>query len=184
MEASQRRCFFSSDTTMAEDVKTLAQAKARLAASRAALVAVMAPAHPRAPVRSARPSEAAGFAQPAPGAEPHGDEPASLSQRVQQGVRHSVVGRWWRRSHLSTATELATPFLQHYAQRHPARLMAYAAGTGSLLVLVKPWRLLSLSMVVGLMVRSTDIAGLISEYLVPELGDTRHPRDDFLDRSP
>ena len=163
---------------MAEDVKTLAQAKARLAASRAALVAVMAPAHPRPPVRSARPAFQA--AQP-------GDEsssPGSLSQRVQQGVSQSVVGRWWRRSHLSTATELATPFLQHYAERHPARLMAYAAGTGSLVVLVKPWRLLSLSMVVGLMVRSTDIAGLISEYLVPELGDTRHPRDDFLDRSP
>ena len=166
---------------MAEDVKTLAQAKARLAASRAALVAVMAPVHPRAPARSARPALQA--AQPGDESNSTGS-PGSLSQRVQQGVSQSVVGRWWRRSHLSTATELATPFLQHYAERHPARLMVYAAGTGSLVVLVKPWRLLSLSMVVGLMVRSTDIAGLISEYLVPELGDTRHPRDDFLDRSP
>lgn len=169
---------------MAEDVKTLAQAKARLAASRAALVAVMAPAHPRAPARTARPALQAAQPGDGSGVPDLPSSPGSLSQRIQQGVSQSVVGRWWRRSHLSTATELATPFLQHYAERHPARLMAYAAGTGSLVVLVKPWRLLSLSMVVGLMVRSTDIAGLISEYLVPGLGDTRHPRDDFLDRSP
>lgn len=158
---------------MAHPVTTVAEAKARIEASRAALVAVMAP-----------PRHGAGAPRDAlPGAAPP-DALATLAQRMQHKLGRSMVGRWWRRSHLSTATELATPFLQEYAARHPAKLMAFAAGTGSLLVVLKPWRLLSLSMVIGLAVRSTDIAGLLSEYLVPELGDTEHARDDFLDRSP
>jgi hypothetical protein len=164
---------------MAEDVKTLAQAKARLAASRAALVAVMTP--PRTTRAAAASPSALSSSSDAAHDEP---APSSVSQRVQQRLRQGVAGRWWRRSHMSTVTELATPFLQHYAARHPAKLMAYAAGTGSLLVILKPWRLLSLSMVIGLMVRSTDIAGMLSDFVVPELGDTSHPRDDFLDRSP
>ncbi|SFP84312.1 hypothetical protein SAMN05216567_10995 [Variovorax sp. OK605] len=103
---------------------------------------------------------------------------------VEERVERSVLGRWWRRSHLSTIAELGTPFLQDYASRHPKKLMAYAAGTGSLIVLVKPWRLLSVGMVVGLLVRSTNLAGVLTDFLVPQLGDTEGPRDDFLDRPP
>lgn len=101
--------------------------------------------------------------------------------RAEDRLGRSVVGRWWRRSHLSTVAEIGQPFLQNYAARHPAKLVAYAAGTGSLIVLVRPWRLLSLGMVVGLLMKSTDISGFLSDCLVPELGDTDGPRDDFLD---
>lgn len=164
-------------------------AKEKLARSRAALLAAMG-------YRSTG-------TQPRSLAEPQTDSPAdpqwtraekehrrapsassAFSARIESKVEHSVLGRWWRRSHLSTAAELGTPFLQHYAARHPAKLMAYAAGTGSLIVLVKPWRLLSVGMVVGLLVRSTDLAGFLSDYLVPQLGDTDGPRDDFLERPP
>jgi hypothetical protein len=115
-------------------------------------------------------------------------EPAAAAdtwtRRVEDKIERSVVGSWWRRSHLSTVTELGRPFLQDYAAKHPGKLVAYAAGTGSLIVLVRPWRLLSLGMIVGLVVRSTDIAGMVSDYLVPQLGDTDAPRDDFLDQAP
>lgn len=117
-------------------------------------------------------------------AEKPAESAATWAGRVEDKIERSVVGRWWRRSHLSTVTELGRPFLQDYAARHPAKLMAYAAGTGSLVVLVKPWRLLSLGMIVGLVVRSTDIAGMVTDYLVPQLGDTDQPRDDFLDQAP
>lgn len=110
-----------------------------------------------------------------------GTAPSTLAGRVEAKIERSVVGRWWRRSHLSTAAEVGRPFLQDYAARHPAKLAAVAAGVGSLIVLVKPWRLLSLGMVVGLVLRSTDLPGFLSDYLVPQLGDTDSPRDDFLD---
>lgn len=110
--------------------------------------------------------------------------PSTLTGQLEAKIEQGVVGRWWRRSHLSTVAELGRPFLQDYAGKHPAKLMAYAAGTGSLIVLVKPWRLLSFGMIVGLIVRSTDLAGMVSDYLVPQLGDTDNPRDDFLDQPP
>ena len=110
----------------------------------------------------------------------HGDAAA----RVETNTGHGPLARWWRRSHLSTATELATPLLQRYASKHPARLVGYAAGVGSLVVLVRPWRLLSLGMVLSLLVRTTDLPGIVSSYLVPQLGDTEGPRDDFLERPP
>lgn len=62
--------------------------------------------------------------------------------------------------------------------------MAYAAGTGSLVVVARSWRLLSFGRIVGLLLRSTDVQGFVSDSLVPELGETDGPRDDFLDRSP
>lgn len=132
-------------------------AKARLAQSRAALLAAMTPRVSDAP------------------------PPSTLIGKVEAKVERSVVGRWWRRSHMSSAVEIGTPFLQEYAGRHPARLMAGAAGVGALIVLVKPWRLLSLGMVVGLIVRSTDIAGLIGDYIAPQLGGER---EDLLDPHP
>lgn len=159
--------------------------KERLALSRAALLAAMgyrstgAPSGPQlVRIAKARSRSAA-----------HADDPASeglgsFAGKVEAKVERSVLGRWWRRSHLSTAVELGTPFLQEYAARHPAKLMAGAAGVGSLVVLVKPWRLLSVGMVVGLLVRSTNLAGILTDYLVPQLGDTDGPRDDFLDRPP
>ena len=103
------------------------------------------------------------------------------SGKARRRVERSMLGRWWRRSHLSTVAEVGRPLLQGYASRHPARLIAYAAGTGALIALFKPWRLLSLGMVAGLLFRSTDVAGFLSDCLVPELGDTESPRDDFLD---
>lgn len=166
-------------------MKDVASPKERLALSRAALLAAMGyrstdtPTGPQlVRIAKARGRTAA-----------HADDTASdglgrLADRVEAKVERSVLGRWWRRSHLSTAVELGTPFLQEYAARHPAKLMAGAAGVGSLVVLVKPWRLLSLGMVVGLLVRSTNLAGIVTDYLVPQLGDTEGPRDDFLDRPP
>ncbi|MDH6170057.1 hypothetical protein M2282_005227 [Variovorax boronicumulans] len=148
--------------------------KQRLASSRASLLAAMGYA---ATDTNAGPRIVAIASE-------DGRQGAAGSDRARKGVGRSVVGRWWRRSHLSTVAELGKPLLQDYASRYPAKLVTYAAGTGALIVLVKPWRLLSLGMMVGLLLRSTDVSGLLSDHLVPELGDTDNPRDDFLDRPP
>ncbi|MET3498259.1 hypothetical protein [Variovorax boronicumulans] len=143
--------------------------KQRLAASRAALLVAMG----YKPVGTVPRT----FEQ----ADERVEKRATVLDRAESRIGRSVVGRWWRRSHLSTVAEIGHPFLQNYAASHPVKLVAYAAGTGSLIVLVRPWRLLSLGMVAGLLMRSTDISGFLSDCLVPELGDTDGPRDDFLD---
>jgi hypothetical protein len=40
--------------------------------------------------------------------------------------------------------------------------MAYGAGTGALLMVVKPWKLLSLATVLSLAFRTSDLTGLIA----------------------
>lgn len=74
-----------------------------------------------------------------------------------------VLRRWWRRHPLNSALQLAEPSLENYAQRHPNRLMAYSAGTGAVLWLLKPWKLLSFATVVPLILKGSDISGVISD---------------------
>lgn len=76
---------------------------------------------------------------------------------------HSVVGRWWRRHPVSSVAQLAQPFLESYAHKHPSKLIAYGAGTGALLYMLKPWKLLSAATVVALILKGSDISGMISD---------------------
>ncbi|MDN4592257.1 hypothetical protein DBA29_27685 [Xenophilus aerolatus] len=64
---------------------------------------------------------------------------------------------------MSSVVELGEPFLQDYAARHPAKLIAYAASAGAILWLVKPWRLLSVATVATLLFKTTDITGLVMD---------------------
>lgn len=82
---------------------------------------------------------------------------ANLGEKVGQ----SVVGSWYRRSAISTAVQLADPVLKDYGRKHPAKLVAYAAGTGALLWVAKPWRLLSLTTVLGLILSSSRISDIV-----------------------
>lgn len=132
--------------------------KERLARSRAALMLAMG-------YRTVGPEESPHAVPIAAAADVR---PASRSARIEAKIERSVIGRWWRRSHLSTVAEIGRPFLQDYASRHPAKLMGFAAGTGALIVLVRPWRLVSLGMAAGLLMRSTDLRGLVADYLLPQ----------------
>jgi len=63
------------------------------------------------------------------------------------------------------AYELLEPGLHRYARRHPQRLVAYAAATGGLLVMLRPWRLFSVSAGVALAFKAIDIIDLASVFL-------------------
>ncbi len=77
-------------------------------------------------------------------------------------TRRGVLARWWSRHPLNSAVDLGRPFLEHMAERQPGRLMAYGAGTGALLMVIKPWKLLSLATVLSLAFRTSDLTGLIA----------------------
>jgi hypothetical protein len=55
--------------------------------------------------------------------------------------------------------------LARYARRHPARLLAYGAGTGALAIVLRPWKLLSSATVVALLFRYVDVSGMVSRLL-------------------
>lgn len=112
--------------------------------------------------------EAMGYLDIAPS---HAAEPQLVSARDLRGgmptpsrptTRRGVLARWWSRHPLNSAVDLGRPFLENMAERQPGRLMAYGAGTGALLMVIKPWKLLSLATVLSLAFRTSDLTGLIA----------------------
>jgi len=96
-----------------------------------------------------------------PSPEPH----ARGNGNVWGSVARSVVQRWWRRHPAHAAGQLARPLLEHYARKEPAKLMAAAAATGALLVLVKPWRLLSVTAVLAAVLKTSDVADVVNTLM-------------------
>jgi hypothetical protein len=89
-------------------------------------------------------------------------------------VAGNVVRRWWRRHPANAAGQLALPVLERYAREEPAKLVAAAAATGALVVLVKPWRLLSITAVLAAVLKTSDVADLVTTLMKK----TTNPRKD------
>ncbi|MDB5829654.1 MAG: hypothetical protein JWQ73_3874 [Variovorax sp.] len=81
----------------------------------------------------------------------------SMAKRVGQ--------RWWRRHPANTVGQLAQPLLEHYAREQPFKLVAIATAAGAVLVLVKPWRLLSVTAVLAAIMKTSDIADVVNTLM-------------------
>lgn len=57
-------------------------------------------------------------------------------------ARHAVLV-WWDRHPASAVLELARPLMSDYAGSHPLKLLGVSALIGSAIVLIKPWRMMS-----------------------------------------
>ncbi len=80
-------------------------------------------------------------------------------------MARSITQRWWRRHPANAVGQLARPVLERYAREQPATLMAAAAATGALVVLVKPWRLLSITAVLAAVLKTSDVADLVTTLM-------------------
>lgn len=70
------------------------------------------------------------------------------------------LSKWWERQPARDVVELSLPLVEHYGQAHPGRLVAYGAGAGALLVLLKPWRLLSAVAIAGVIFKTLASIGI------------------------
>lgn len=89
-------------------------------------------------------------------------------------VTGHLVRRWWRRHPANAAGQLALPVLERYAREQPAKLVAGAAATGALVVLVRPWRLLSMTAILAMVLKTSDVADLVTTLMKK----TANPRKD------
>ena len=80
-------------------------------------------------------------------------------------MARSMTERWWRRHPAHAAGQLARPLLEHYARKEPAKLMALAAATGAVIVLTKPWRLLSFTAVLAAVLKTSDVADVVNTLM-------------------
>ena len=104
----------------------------------------------------------------------HSDDETRSQPFSWAAVAGNVVRRWWRRHPANAAGQLALPLLERYAREEPAKLVAAAAATGALVVLVKPWRLLSITAVLAAVLKTSDVADLITTLMKK----TTNPRKD------
>lgn len=80
-------------------------------------------------------------------------------------VARRVGERWWRRHPANAVSQLAKPLLQRYARERPFKVVGIAAGVGVLLVVVKPWRLLSITAIAAAVLKTSDVADLVTTLM-------------------
>lgn len=90
-------------------------------------------------------------------------------------LAQNVARRWWRRHPANAVAQVARPLLDRYAREEPAKLMAAAVGAGALLVLVKPWRLLSITAVLAAVLKTSDTADLVNTLMQKNANPRKDP---------
>ena len=125
----------------------------RLSASRKRLVAYMAQGEESAsPHDALRSSETTSEI-----ADPVGKPKSMALQTLTRTVQ-----AWWRHHPAKVALEIAEPVLDRYAKNKPYQLLGIAAAAGAAAVLVRPWRLVS---VTGLLLAALKSSGLANVAL-------------------
>lgn len=85
-----------------------------------------------------------------------------------------AVDDWWRYHPAHTALEIARPALTAYARRKPLQYLGLAAAAGAVVMLLRPWKLISVTGVLLAVVKSPQVAGMV----MSALSSNKNPQDD------
>ncbi len=91
-------------------------------------------------------------------------------------IKHALQV-WWRNHPVHIALELAKPALDQYAQRKPIQLMVTSAAIGAALVLVRPWRLVSMTGLLLSTLKSSQLSTLALSLLSDRSKSTANTKD-------
>ena len=78
-----------------------------------------------------------------------------------------AVRTWWRHHPVSMAVDVAKPVVGRYAKGHPFKLLGVAAAAGAAIVLVRPWRLLSVGGILLAAVKSAAVPSVLMSLFSP-----------------
>lgn len=76
-----------------------------------------------------------------------------------------AIDNWWRYHPAHMAVEVARPVLASYARRKPVQYLGIAAAAGAVVLLLRPWKLISVTGVLVALVKSPQVAGLVMSAL-------------------
>ncbi|HUR89547.1 MAG TPA: hypothetical protein VMZ74_10710 [Ramlibacter sp.] len=76
--------------------------------------------------------------------------------RIQRAARS-----YWRHHPARVGVQMATPLLSAYARRNPAAYIGIAAVAGAILMVARPWRLVSATGVLVALAKSPQLAGVV-----------------------
>lgn len=132
--------------------------QARLAASRKALVRQMAREDGRADHDIPNGSYSSDNTQTAD------THPGAQRSSTWQVLTQAVMA-WWQHHPVQVAVDIGRPFLSNYARDKPLQLLGIAAGVGAAAVLVKPWRLVSITGLAVAALKSTKLSSTLLSLL-------------------
>ena len=142
---------------MTSVIPTSDSPQSRLAASRKALVRQMTRAN-------GRPENNVPGGFPETNHEATGVDLNSERSSTWQLITQAAM-TWWQHHPLQIAIEIGRPFLANYARDKPMQLLGISAGVGAAAVLVKPWRLVSVTGLVVAAFRSTKLSSVLLSLL-------------------
>ena len=80
-------------------------------------------------------------------------------------MARGMARHWWQRHPAHAAARLAQPVLERYARDEPLKLVTAAAAVGAVVILARPWRLLSVSAVLAAVFKSSEVAGVLTTLM-------------------
>lgn len=101
--------------------------------------------------------------------------PRSRTSGLINGIS-AAARSWWRHHPAQLVLEMATPALQSCMRRKPFQVLAISAGVGALLVVTRPWRLISLTTVAVAVAKSSQLSGILMSALAGAQGWDDRPR--------
>lgn len=88
-----------------------------------------------------------------------------------------AVRTWWRHHPVSMAVDVAQPVVGRYAKSHPFKLLAVAATAGAAIVLIRPWRLLSVGGILLAAIKSAAVPSVLMSLFSPPEPQTPNPSE-------
>lgn len=96
------------------------------------------------------------------GLEGYGDTPAPAG--AWSSIKHTARV-WWQHHPAQLALNLAKPALGRYAEEKPLQLLGLAAGAGAAMVVLRPWRLISVTGILFAALKASDMPVLLMSIL-------------------
>jgi hypothetical protein len=72
-----------------------------------------------------------------------------------------AAGEWWRSHPAHLGLDLATPVLSSYAARKPVQFLGIAAAVGAVVMIARPWRLISVTGLIVALVKSSQLSSVV-----------------------
>lgn len=80
-------------------------------------------------------------------------------------LARNLIRRWWSRHPANAAGQLARPLLKRYARQEPVKLLVISASVGALVILIKPWRLLSATALLTAFLKTSNMADMVTTLM-------------------
>lgn len=90
-------------------------------------------------------------------------------------MARGMARHWWQRHPVHAAGQLARPVLERYAREQPLKLVAAAAAVGAVVVLARPWKLLSASAIVAAVFKTSEVAGVVNALMQRNASPRKDP---------